>query len=298
MTAKTLFSRLFIFFVGLPIVLTIVFLNYHTHLPLHLLIILFCFWGSREAFAMFSKKTSLLPKSFIVFSSILIPISAALYKVLPSFINITFPFGTEIITYVFIFTVLVALFIEVVTAQTFETSILRVTSSVFIILYSGYMLTFVSRMTDFSKNGKDASTPLIAVFLMMVFFCDSFAWFFGVLFGKNNKGFIKSSPNKSLAGFSGGFVGSIFAGLLALYIWPDIFVGSPVKIIVIGILMAFSSIVGDLIESVFKRSADVKDSGKVIYGRGGALDSVDSIIMSVPIFYILISIFYGPFGAL
>ncbi|MCI7397280.1 MAG: phosphatidate cytidylyltransferase, partial [Spirochaetia bacterium] len=65
---------------------------------------------------------------------------------------------------------------------------------------------------------------------------------------------------------------------------------------VTGILIAFSSIVGDLAESVFKRSADVKDSGHIIPGRGGVLDSIDSIVMSAPVFYLLFSIFFGPFN--
>ena len=127
----------------------------------------------------------------------------------------------------------------------------------------------------------------------MVFFCDSLAWFFGVLFGKNNRGFIKASPNKSIVGFAGGFLGSICGGILSYFIWPEVFEGSIVKIIVIGFILAFSSIVGDLIESVFKRSVGVKDSGHIVPGRGGALDSIDSLLMSAPIFYLLISIFYN-----
>ena len=57
--------------------------------------------------------------------------------------------------------------------------------------------------------------------------------------------------------------------------------------------MAFSSIVGDLAESVIKRSAGAKDSGRLIPGRGGLLDSIDSILMSAPVYYVLITHFYS-----
>lgn len=60
--------------------------------------------------------------------------------------------------------------------------------------------------------------------------------------------------------------------------------------------MALSSIVGDLTESVLKRSSGIKDSGKIIPGRGGILDSIDSIVVSAPIFYLLVSILFGPFN--
>ena len=135
----------------------------------------------------------------------------------------------------------------------------------------------------------------LSPFLIMVFFTDSVAWFFGVLFGKSTRGFVKASPNKSLVGFMGGLLGAAAAGVLGYFIWQDFFEGGLVKLIITGVLIAFSSIVGDLAESVFKRSAGIKDSGNIIPGRGGMLDSLDSIVMSAPIFYILFSIFFGPF---
>ena len=113
-----------------------------------------------------------------------------------------------------------------------------------------------------------------------------------MLFGKNNRGYIKASPNKSIAGFIGGIAGSILSGLLGIYIWPEIFIGSILKIIILGIIVAIAAIAGDLAESVFKRSAGWKDSGRVIPGRGGILDSIDSILMAAPVFYIFTILFF------
>ena len=61
--------------------------------------------------------------------------------------------------------------------------------------------------------------------------------------------------------------------------------------IIIGLALATAASIGDLIESVMKRSADVKDSGTLTPGRGGALDNIDSLVASAPLFYLLLQIF-------
>ncbi|MDE7140844.1 MAG: phosphatidate cytidylyltransferase, partial [Treponemataceae bacterium] len=93
--------------------------------------------------------------------------------------------------------------------------------------------------------------------------------------------------------------GAAGVGLIGHYLLPKycgivIFGGTPWKAVVLGVLMGCSAIIGDLTESVLKRSADVKDSGKLIPGRGGMLDCVDSIVFSAPIYYWLVSILYHP----
>lgn len=136
------------------------------------------------------------------------------------------------------------------------------------------------------------STKLIISFLFMIFICDSFAWLFGVLLGKNNRGIIKVSPNKSVAGFIGGYFGSIMAALVSRFLWPEVFFGSVLKSVLVGILIATAGIIGDLVESVIKRCVGVKDSGVIMPGRGGLLDSIDSILFASPIFYMLIFLLF------
>ncbi|WP_296664108.1 MULTISPECIES: phosphatidate cytidylyltransferase [unclassified Treponema] len=288
-------SRLLIFFIGIPIVIAFIVAPFYNHILLHILVCLISALGASELYDIFSVKYKLLNKKLIIAESIFIPLVAALYAILPS-LGINFYSGQEIITFAYIVTILILFTVEVFSQKEFEDSNARLASSIFIITYTGFLLTFISRMTTWTLNGKNITVPVVCVFILMVFLCDSIAWFLGVLFGKSNRGIVKASPNKSCIGFIGGFIGSVGAGILGYYLWPQIFSGSPLKIVFTGLCMALSSIVGDLTESVFKRSSGIKDSGKIIPGRGGILDSIDSIVVSAPIFYLLVSILFGPFN--
>ena len=292
-------SRLLVFFIGIPIVIGIVVFPVLNHLPLHILICLMTATGACELYNLASKNYSLLPKKFVVTCATAIAVLATLNYVFPELIGLSFPGGKEFVTFVYILALLGILFLEVFTASSFEKSIERIAISSYIVTYTGFLMTFVSRMTVWKINGVKISVPAICIFLLMVFFCDSIAWFMGVLFGRNNRGVVKASPNKSVMGFIGGFIGSAMAGSIGFIVWNDIFAGFScglAKLIITGLFMAFSSIVGDLAESVLKRSAEIKDSGELIPGRGGVLDSIDSILISAPVFYLLFSIFFGPFN--
>ena len=285
-------SRLLIFFVGIPAVIFIVWLKPLNHLAFHVLAMCVSLLASMELYDIFSKKIALLPKALIVTESTLVPFVAALWAVLPAVTGKALPFGSEIITYSFIVLFLILLCVEVFSAESFEKSIERLSGSTLILLYTGYLVTFVSRFTVMERNGENVALEYIATFLLMVFLCDSFAWLLGVLFGEKNRGIFKASPKKSVMGLVGGFLGSVGAGFACSWLWKESFPGSPLKLAAVGFAIAITSVVGDLAESVFKRSADVKDSGNIILGRGGVLDSVDSILMSAPFYYILISLLY------
>ena len=293
---RKIISRLGVFIIGIPLVLAVVFLQSYNHIALHCLICIVCGISASEAYDIFAKKTQLYSRKLIISLTVFIPLIAAIYEVIPSFVSGIYLPGNdnEIITYAFIVSVLIILAVEIVVADSFAESLFRMSASVFIVLYTGYLLTFISRMTVMTKKEINVSSYIIAVFLLMVFLCDSFAWLFGMLLGKNNRGLIKASPNKSISGFIGGFIGAVCAGFIGYIYVPQLFSGTPVKIIMLSLCVAFSAIVGDLVESIFKRSAGIKDSGRIIPGRGGILDCIDSITMAAPVFYFLISLLYGP----
>ena len=274
MKAKII-SRLLIFFVGLPVVIGLVYFKQFHHLPLHLLIIFMSCMGANELYNLLSTKYKLQPRPLVLAMNTILPVFtlvSALLGLTPSFVN-----------YLFLAAVMFCMAYEVLAMKTFEDSLSRIMTSTFIILYTGFLLTFLSRMTT-----HESSREYISVFLLMVFLCDSFAWLFGNLFGKNNKGYIKASPNKSIAGFCGGILGSVFSGFLGFKFCPEVFgadLHSLYKILALGFLISILSIIGDLFESVLKRSTNIKDSGNLIPGRGGVLDSIDSIVFAVPIYY-------------
>lgn len=279
---RKVLQRLLIFFLGVPLiyVLVVCFAQYH-HLAMHIFLILLNIVATLELYKMFKTKVAVQSKLPVVFASSLLPVSAMIVSI--------FSLPNEIISYTFVICLLFLAAIEIFSAKAdnFEFSILKISSSAFILLYTGYLLTFLGRMSSW----KFASEKII-VFLFMVFACDSLAWFFGITMGKTTRGFIAASPNKSLVGFAGGFLGSALVGVLAAYVYPSSFGCSIIRNVILGIVIAFTSILGDLVESVLKRSAQVKDSGSVVLGRGGVLDSIDSIVFSAPIYYIFINIFY------
>jgi phosphatidate cytidylyltransferase len=81
-------------------------------------------------------------------------------------------------------------------------------------------------------------------------------------------------------------------------IWsPDVFAAArfplPVSICVLGLFTGFASITGDLAESALKRSCGVKDSGTIMPGRGGMLDSIDSLSLAAPVFFIMYNVLFA-----
>ena len=267
-------KRLLTFFIGVPIVLAIVFCDYLNHLPLQVVLGIFAVLGANEFYNMMQEKgIKLFTREILLIATALLPMACYTF--------ILYGLSLDITPWLFIAIVIILMGFECFSAKTFENSLQKIAYSVLIIFYTGFLLTFISRMTLLPD-----SRYVISLFLIFVFMCDSFAWFFGILFGKTTRGYVAASPNKSLVGFIGGIAGSIGCGFIFKYFFPDIMIISNLHLAILGLVTSLAAIIGDLIESVFKRSCGVKDSGKLIPGRGGVLDSIDSIVIAAPIFYI------------
>jgi phosphatidate cytidylyltransferase len=118
--------------------------------------------------------------------------------------------------------------------------------------------------------------------LLVVMAADTAAYFVGSLIGRS-KLYPVVSPNKSWEGSIGGVVGSLLGALLAKYgFFPEL---SLVDVLLGGILLSLSGQLGDLFESLLKRSFGVKDSGTMIPGHGGLLDRLDSLLFAFPVAY-------------
>ncbi|MGD9978598.1 MAG: phosphatidate cytidylyltransferase, partial [Bacteroidales bacterium] len=117
--------------------------------------------------------------------------------------------------------------------------------------------------------------------LFLIWINDTGAYLTGMSIG-NHKMAPRISPKKSWEGFWGGIIFTIFVSWIIAAYFTEV---SFKHWFVIGIISALMSVFGDLVESMFKRSVGVKDSGKFLPGHGGLLDRFDSPIMAIPVVY-------------
>ena len=136
------------------------------------------------------------------------------------------------------------------------------------------------------EDQQNWNSNLILFMFILTWTFDTFAYLFGVRFGKH-KIMPSISPKKSWEGFGGGFVFSIIASYL-LYSFFFKFEDIRIPLIIsISIILPFTATLGDFIESHYKREAGVKDSGNLIPGHGGILDRMDAFMITIPAIYIL-----------
>jgi phosphatidate cytidylyltransferase len=169
----------------------------------------------------------------------------------------------------------------------FSKTLSRIGGSSLLIIYPGLLFTFIIRIATLPNT-----VAVLILFFLLVFGNDIFAFVFGMNFGKNNKGIFTVSPNKSIAGFIGGSGMAILLSALFCHFVPGINEEiTLVQAMLLGLTTSIGANIGDLVESAFKRSANVKDSGTIIPGRGGLLDSIDSLLASAPLFWVLLKFF-------
>ena len=136
-------------------------------------------------------------------------------------------------------------------------------------------------------NYNDEYTPLLLLgTLILVWINDSFAYLIGKNFGKQ-KLFPSISPKKTVEGFLGGL---FFACIASYFIAEYTETLTSTNWLIMGIIVSVFGTLGDLIESKFKRQAQVKDSGVIMPGHGGMLDRLDSIIFAAPFIYLFLRI--------
>jgi phosphatidate cytidylyltransferase len=148
----------------------------------------------------------------------------------------------------------------------------------------------------FSRTGLDSILPhsgiifspgIIIGFFILIWASDTGAYLAGMTFGRH-KLMERISPKKTWEGFFGGMA---LAVLVAWFLSGWLGVVGNFQWAVIAVIISITGTYGDLVESMLKRNAGVKDSGSILPGHGGFLDRFDSAILSFPVVYLFISLF-------
>ena len=150
------------------------------------------------------------------------------------------------------------------------------------ILYMGWMLGHYVMLRQL-----DHGRELVMLALFTTFACDTSAYFVGRAWGRHHMT-PTISPHKTWEGAAGGFAGAV-AAALALHFLLNLggwsLPLSRLEVVGVGCLIGVMAQVGDLLESLLKRRAGVKDSGNLLPGHGGVLDRIDSLVFTGVIVY-------------
>jgi phosphatidate cytidylyltransferase len=166
------------------------------------------------------------------------------------------------------------------------------TSSKYLYLLGYIILPFVF-ITKISFGVIDYNPKIIIGLFILIWTNDTFAYIVGKSIGKT-KLLEKISPKKTVEGFMGGLVFAVLAGYLISKYYikakPEFSDRSILIWTSIAVIVGVAGTIGDLIESKFKRIANVKDSGNIMPGHGGILDRLDSVIFVAPLIFLFYQI--------
>ncbi len=152
-----------------------------------------------------------------------------------------------------------------------------VAASILPVAYIGLPLGAIAAVRG--SAGREA----ILLLMLTIVISDSAQYYCGRAFGRRPLS-PAISPKKTVEGAIGGLVfGTLAMALGGWRVFPD---ASPLLLVLVGACVSALGIVGDLFESMLKRSAGVKDSSHIIPGHGGVLDRIDSWLFAAPLYYV------------
>ncbi len=170
-------------------------------------------------------------------------------------------------------------------SKTNTAGILAISTTLFGLMYVPWLLNFIQKI-NFFPDVRVRGNFYVLYFILVTKFSDLGAYCVGSLIGKH-KMIPRISPGKTWEGFGGAIVVSTLVSLVFAHFAGAKLVGmTPLHATILGIVLSCSAVVGDLIESIFKREAGVKDSGKFFPGIGGILDLLDSLLFNAPLMYL------------
>lgn len=308
---SNLFKRMLLTTITVPVVFLTLFFPLKSHILLILIFgLIVTYLGSFEINSLIFNKGIKVNRYFIPTVNLMIYGFAYIYannyfsihsypQVLPLF-------------FVFLISLLSFIYARDIFAKDLTVSFEKMSYTLFGILYIGipsFLFPFLLNIDPVNKLSDVADVPIFycvktegthfsAMLLIYLVICiwvnDIFAYVFGMTLGRKKKLGIVASPNKSLAGYIGGFL-TTFAFVGAYYaLFRKYLTQLPMAFyFLFPLLSGFLVPVGDLVESVVKRSVNIKDSGNIIMGRGGVLDSVDTLLFLIPVYFIILQLFFS-----
>ncbi len=157
------------------------------------------------------------------------------------------------------------------------------------LIYVAWLLNFIQKINyfPFPESAPGKSGPFyVLYFILVTKFSDVGGYCAGSLFGRH-KACPNISPGKTWEGFTGAVLISMGASVAFVHFLGHKMHGMEiVHAVILGGILGLAAIVGDLIESVFKRGSGVKDSGSYFPGIGGILDLLDSLLFNAPLMYL------------
>jgi phosphatidate cytidylyltransferase len=158
--------------------------------------------------------------------------------------------------------------------------------SIFGVLYIALPFSLLL-LTGFPEHQISGYVPtMILGYFFLLWTCDTGAYLTGISIGRHPM-FARISPKKSWEGFSGGMILTV---IVAIILSNYFTVLSRTDWVVIALIISTFGVWGDLIESMLKRSLQIKDSGSILPGHGGILDRFDSVLFSVPMVFLYLQL--------
>jgi phosphatidate cytidylyltransferase len=159
-----------------------------------------------------------------------------------------------------------------------ETAAARLAGMLTALFYPGVLLSLLIMIHNNARGGEWWALCILTT----AFFCDTGAYFAGRFLGKHPLS-PTLSPKKTWEGVAGGLAGSLIATLAAHFIYlPDLPLADA---LLLGLAGSAAAVLGDLVESLIKRSTGIKDAGKFFPGHGGMMDRIDGLLFTIPVFY-------------
>jgi phosphatidate cytidylyltransferase len=182
------------------------------------------------------------------------------------------------------------LFFLILLAELWRKSPNPFTNAAYGVLAVGYIalpLGLLMYLFDPSVHSGPAHYGLLLGFLIILWINDSGAYIVGSLIGKH-KLFERISPGKTWEGSIGGGLAAMAAAYGLSYLFPQL---DSLHWVILSAIIVITGTLGDLVESMLKRSLGLKDSGKILPGHGGILDRFDAVLMSAPFVFVYLALF-------